>query len=118
MPVTPADLARTLVRRAAARRGGDRTERDACLQTVTQAIPALRRELGFGRVWLIGSLVWGNFGIRSDLDVVIEGASADAATTLADKLSEATARAVDVLVLETLPEPFRARILAEGQHVP
>ena len=118
MAVSPEELAGTLLRRASARRVTDETDRAACLSEVARAIPALRAELGFGRAWLIGSLAWGGFGVRSDIDVVVEGADVDAASTIAERLGEKTGRLIDVLLLETLPAGFRERVLGEGRHVP
>ena len=117
MPVSPEELARTLLRRASARRSADDRDRAACLAEVARVVPSLRRELGFGRAWLIGSLAWGGFGTRSDVDVVIEGAKLDDAHVVSDKLGEATGRSVDVLLLETLPPAFQRRVLSEGRNV-
>jgi predicted nucleotidyltransferase len=117
MPVTPDDLARTLIRRASAQQEADDRARAACLDAVRSEIPRAQRELGFARAWLIGSLAWGGFGVRSDLDIAVEGAGADALLAIADRLSAATGREADVLGLETLPETFRARVLGEGIRV-
>lgn len=118
MSAAPQDLARTLLRRAAARRDANEAERDACLAAVMRATPVLRRELGLGRVWLIGTLAWGGFGVRSDIDVVVEHADTEAANALAERLGDLTGRAVDVLVLGSLPQTFQARVVSEGLHVP
>jgi predicted nucleotidyltransferase len=118
MAAAPQDLASTLLRRAAARRDASEREREACLAEVMRAIPVLRRELGLGRVWLIGTLAWGGFGVRSDVDVVVEHADTDAANALGERLGDLTGRAVDVLVLGALPQTFQARVVAEGLHVP
>lgn len=67
-----------------------------------------------GEAWLIGSLAWGGFGERSDVDVVVRGLSSDSVSELERSLSEATGVEVDLLDLSSLTEPFRARVLAEG----
>ena len=113
----PSDLARTLVRRASARRDADESDRESCRRELALALPVLRRELGFERAWLIGSLAWGGFGLRSDIDLVIEGAGTEAMSTIAERVSETTRRSVDVLALETLPPSFRERVLSDGIHV-
>lgn len=117
MSVLPADLARTLVRRASVRRDADESDRERCRRELALALPILRRELGFARAWLIGSLAWGGFGLRSDIDLVIEGAGTGALSTIAERIGEATRRTVDVLALETLPPSFRKRVLSDGIHV-
>ncbi len=117
MSVSPEDLARTLLRRASARRAGDERDRDACLRAVSVVVPAARAALNFRRVWIIGSLAWGRFGLRSDIDVVVEGAGTEVLVGLSDKLGEATGRSVDVLAFEKLTPAFQSRVLAEGRHV-
>lgn len=117
MSVAPTDLSRTLVRRASSKRGADEEERDRCRRALALALPAMLRELGFTRAWLIGSLAWGGFGVRSDIDVVVEGAGTDALNAIADAIGSATGRTIDVLAFETLPPSFRERVLSDGIHV-
>lgn len=117
MSVVPTDLARTLIRRATARRDADEHERDRCRREFARVIPICRRDLGVERVWLIGSLAWGGFGLRSDIDVVVENAGPEVMNAVAERIGEATGRAVDVLALEALPPSFRKRVLADGVHV-
>jgi predicted nucleotidyltransferase len=84
---------------------------------LTTAVPELRGELRFDRAWLIGSLAWGGFGPRSDVDLVVEGLAAAHRVLLADRLGESTGRSVDLLPFEELPPAFQARVLAEGHDV-
>jgi predicted nucleotidyltransferase len=118
MSVTPAELAATLLRRAAARRVEDADDAERCRREVLTLLPSLRGELGFRRAWLIGTLAWGGFGVRSDIDVVLEAADADVAHAVAEGLAHATGREVDVLVFETLPRSFQDRIVKDGRDVP
>ncbi len=118
MSVTPAELAATLLRRAAARRVEDADDEARCRREVLTLLPALRGELGFQRAWLIGTLAWGGFGVRSDIDVVLEAIDAEGAHAVAERIGDATGREVDVLVLDTLPPSFQERILKEGLDVP
>jgi predicted nucleotidyltransferase len=118
MTVAPGDLASTLLRRAAVQREADDRARTEALHAVEQTIPALQSELHFGRVWLIGSLAWGGFGVRSDIDLVIEGASEHVLLAIAEAIGRTTGRLVDGMALETLPKSFAARVLAEGRLVP
>jgi predicted nucleotidyltransferase len=117
MSVSPADLAYTLLRRAAAQREADDQARANALDAVTNTLHALRSRLHFGRVWLIGSLAWGGFGLRSDIDVVVEGTTERVLFAIAEEVGRSSGRLVDGLALETLPESFAARVLAEGQLV-
>ncbi|HVW30736.1 MAG TPA: nucleotidyltransferase domain-containing protein [Polyangiaceae bacterium] len=66
------------------------------------------------RVWLIGSLAWGNFGERSDVDLVLSGASSDIAEAIETAAARATAAPVDVLVFDDLPTDFRQRVERDG----
>ena len=66
------------------------------------------------RAWLIGSLAWGGFGERSDVDLVLAGATECEATLLEDAVSRASGVEVDVLQLDELPAPFRRRVELEG----
>ncbi len=69
-------------------------------------------------VWLIGSLVWGGFGTRSDVDVVVRGAGAPHHGRLwahwVERLGADAGERVDLLRLEELPEAFQRRVLTEG----
>ena len=118
MSVTPAELAATLVRRAAARRVEDAGDEERCRREVLALLPSLRRELGFRRAWLIGTLAWGGFGVRSDVDVVLEAIDAEGAHAVAERIGHATGREVDVLVFETLPPSFQDRVVKDGRDVP
>lgn len=118
MSVSSEELARTLVRRAEREHFKSEENRAFCLRAIAQTIPELRKELGFGRVWLIGSLAWGGFGIRSDIDLVVEALPSGAALELAEKLGEGTGRCVDVLSFENLSETFQHRVLTMGRDVP
>jgi predicted nucleotidyltransferase len=69
------------------------------------------------RAWLIGSLAWGGFGVRSDVDVVVEGLTPREAMELELALVRRLGLPVDLLRFEELPEPFRARIQREGVMV-
>jgi len=116
--VSPKELAQTLLRRAAKRRVEDERAREECLRAVRGVVAPLRASLGFDRVWIIGSLAWGGFGVRSDVDVVIEGGGPEALLAAAEAIGAATGRGVDVLSLDQLPPAFRSRVLSEGQSVP
>jgi predicted nucleotidyltransferase len=67
-----------------------------------------------GRAWLIGSLAWGGFGERSDIDLVTCGVNGVDATRIEDAVTRSLGVSVDLLELEVLPQGFRQRIEREG----
>jgi predicted nucleotidyltransferase len=67
--------------------------------------------------WLIGSLAWGGFGERSDVDLVFRGVAPAEALALEAALAVTAEAPIDLLVFEALPPSFQARVLAEGIHV-
>ena len=112
MPVTPQEAAATLrqrsvdARRAAERRAADL--RDRAVALVRAQLPA------GGRAWLIGSLAWGGFGVRSDIDLALDHVDGQQATAIEIALCTALGIEVDLLMLDTLPPSFRERIEREG----
>ncbi len=112
MSVSPAETAATLQKRSAsARREAEARAaalRDQAVAIVGPALPA------GSRAWLIGSLAWGGFGVRSDLDLVLSGVGADATNVIEEALCRQLQVDVDLLVLEELPASFQARIESEG----
>lgn len=69
------------------------------------------------QVWLIGSLAWGEFGERSDVDLVFSEVDRALVLQVENEVARATGAAVDVLELHQLPSSFRARILQTGLKV-
>lgn len=70
-----------------------------------------------GRAWLIGSLAWGGFGERSDVDLVISGVTGSEATLLEDAVGRAAHAEVDLLQFDELPASFRDRVEREGVRI-
>src|SRR5512142_2381520 len=66
------------------------------------------------RVWLIGSLAWGDFDESADVDLVIEGATEEELAQLWHRFERELKRSVDLLRFEDLPGEFRSRVLSEG----
>jgi len=114
MTVDPADLARELVRRRRVERDGNDRRAEKLRSAIAGEAAAIARDLGCGRAWLIGSLAWGNFGERSDVDIVFEGLALDRIGEAAARLGDRLRVGVDVLRFEDLPGGFRDRVLAEG----
>jgi predicted nucleotidyltransferase len=112
MSVTPQEAAATLRRRSSeARRTGEIRAAKLREQTIALVQPQLPQG---GRAWLIGSLAWGGFGERSDIDLVLAGVDGAQATTIEAALGRAVGVEVDLLMLEALPPSFRGRVEREG----
>lgn len=70
-----------------------------------------------GRAWLIGSLAWGGFGERSDVDLVVDAIDRGQRDRIERALAKAAGAEVDLLELGALPAEFRARVLTEGRAI-
>ncbi len=114
MTVDPADLARELVRRRRVERDGHKRRAEMLRSAVAGEAAAIIGDLWGRRAWLIGSLAWGNFGQRSDVDIVFEGLAPDRIGEVAARLGDRLRVSVDVLRLEDLPRGFQDRVRAEG----
>lgn len=112
MAVTPADTLRTL-RARSARARLEASERARKLRIAVEALVRSRLPPE-GRAWLIGSLAWGDFGERSDVDLVFDQVSAPETAAIEVELSRALGVAVDRLHLGDLSPEFRARVEREG----
>ena len=121
MPVSPSDLAFALRARSASTHARDRSRADRLRARVREVARDLRTRGEIDGAWLIGSLAWGGFGVRSDVDIVIRGATASAAgrlwTLCVDQLGPDADARVDLLRIEELPAAFRERILAQGLRI-
>lgn len=69
------------------------------------------------RAWLIGSLAWGGFGSKSDVDLVVSEVNPADELQVELTIARAVNAEVDVLKLEHLPESFRERILTTGLRI-
>lgn len=112
MSVTPAETAATLQKRSAESRRQAETRALAAREQVLAIVRGLLAPTM--RAWLIGSLAWGAFGTRSDVDVVLSGVDRERAGAIEDALLRALRVEVDLLVFEDLPASFRDRIEREG----
>ncbi|GAC1540600.1 MAG: hypothetical protein NVS3B10_05260 [Polyangiales bacterium] len=118
MTVSPAETARHLRARAA-----ERLERITARSTLARALAErvaalLIREFGATEVWLWGSVARGRVHERSDIDLVVAGIAADrldAARAAIETLDvDGGVLPVDLLALDALPEPWRARVVRDG----
>ena len=83
-----------------------------------RVVAAVRGQLPQGgRAWLIGSLAWGGFGARSDVDLVLADVDSPRATAIEVAASKAAGVEVDLLMLQHLPWSFRERVEREGMAI-
>lgn len=112
--MTPEQTAQALVRRFAVQLEERRKLLEGAKEAVLREVPAIGARFGASRVFLFGSLAWGEGHEGSDIDLGVEGVQPERRTACAAALSMALPLPVDVLSLEELPEPFRRRILEQG----
>ena len=79
-----------------------------------RAAERLVAELGARRVWLFGSLAWGEPHGRSDVDLLVEGVPASAGLDALGIAEEALGVSVDVLRAEDAPHSLVSRVRREG----
>lgn len=114
---TPSSLVATLVARRRVARAAH-SERAARLRAVVAGVASGARAVGaVDAAWLIGSLAWGDFGARSDVDVVVRGADAASLGALAARFGDALDAEIDLMRIEELPDAFARRVLAEGLRI-
>jgi predicted nucleotidyltransferase len=98
-----------------ARAVGERTKR---LRAALPAMVAYLGNQGATRVWLIGSLAWGQAHARSDLDLAVEGLPVgERARTLVELWRLAGTESVDLILIESAGEGLARRIRMEGQEI-
>jgi predicted nucleotidyltransferase len=108
----PHDTVVTLLQRSA-------RAREAALKRAgevrAQVVALVRGQLPAGaHAWLVGSLAWGGFGERSDVDLVLDGVSGPLATAIEIAVAKATGVEVDLLALRELSPSFQSRVKQEG----
>ncbi len=118
MTVEPRDLASSMLKRVRDRQAEGEGARLEILEALKTTAAGLSNELHLGRVWAIGTVAWGDFGVRSDVDLVLEHGELTAARVeFADRIGAIVGREVDVLVLGQLSASFQRRVLEEGIRV-
>ncbi len=112
MQITPKQTAETLRRRSAEARARAESHARAARERTLEVVKALLPR--GARAWLIGSLAWGGFGERSDVDLVLDGVDARASTAIEVAVCRSVLAEVDLLAFASLPASFRARVEREG----
>jgi predicted nucleotidyltransferase len=114
MAIDPRDLACELMRRRKVELEAADRRAIEIRGLVNSEVAALLAEGVARRAWLIGSLAWGNFGVRSDVDLVLEELAIDRIGATSERIASRVHASVDVLRIEEIPAAFRRRVLAEG----
>ncbi|MDY0003356.1 MAG: nucleotidyltransferase domain-containing protein [Polyangia bacterium] len=93
--------------------------RESCRAELRAQLPALVRVLtdghGARRVFLFGSLAWGEVDEQSDIDLAVEGLAPDRLAAAHGELMLLAVCPVDLVRIESLSEAFRRRIEDEGE---
>lgn len=115
MPVTAREAAVTLRQRSAE---AHKWAEIQAAEARARVVAVVRGQLPpGGRAWLIGSLAWGGFGARSDVDLVLADVDGLQATSIEVAASKAVGVEVDLLMLQHLPRSFRERVEREGMAI-
>ena len=112
---TPESMARALMARAAKEQAALAATECALRARLPELARLLRQRFGATQVILFGSLAWGRFHQRSDVDLAVAGlAAADLgpATALLEAVAQ---RTVELFRFEDLPASFRARVVDGGE---
>jgi predicted nucleotidyltransferase len=98
------------------RREFEQREREAgtIRQRVTEATRALVARFEVRRVWLFGSLAWGGVHEESDVDLLVEGLTADLWDDADAFLEERIGLPVDLVRREEAPPGLVERVRAMG----
>jgi predicted nucleotidyltransferase len=118
MTISPQTAAAALLARAEReQRALERHE--AALRARLPGVAALlRQRYGVRRVWLFGSLAWGGFHARSDLDLAVEALPAGERGVASADASKLCGVTVELFALEELPPSLAERVLGEGELLP
>jgi len=112
MPTSPHDTVVTLQQRSARAREAALKRADEVRE---QVVALVRGHLpAEAHAWLVGSLAWGDFGERSDVDLVLDGVSGPLATAIEIAVTKATGVEVDLLPFRGLSPSFQRRVQQEG----
>ncbi len=74
----------------------------------------LAEHYGLRRVWLFGSLAWGEAHAASDVDLLVEGLAAEAWSTACALVEAEVEAPVDLVRIEEASPGLAARVQAQG----
>ncbi len=113
--ITPQQAAEALVARATQRHAAVEARRLVIRGKLSALADMLRTRYGAQRVMVFGSLAWGGFHAQSDVDVAVEGIASERLWQATTDANEGMPATVELFALESLPQSFRQRVLAEGE---
>lgn len=95
------------------------TERALHARSLLPALASLLcKDFGARRVWVFGSLVAGSFGLRSDIDLAVEGLPRNSLFAAGAALERVAPEfQVDLVPLEDAGPLLRQRVLTEGEEI-
>jgi uncharacterized protein len=102
-------------RRVAAEREAAATRAMALRGRAEAAARRLVEECGARRVWLFGSLAWGQAHAASDVDLLVEGLPAEAWSEACRLVEMEVAAPVDLVRVEEAAPELVARVQREGE---
>lgn len=107
--------AATLVSRIQARMDAAAARADRLREQARRGAEVLVGELGAKRVWLFGSLAWGEPHGASDVDLLVEGLPRGDAGTAESRLEAIIDGPFDLVLMEEAPPGLAERVLREGR---
>lgn len=111
---TRAQLAQAWKKRALLREASLNRHRERLIHSVRMLMPQIKEVPGLKRLWLLGSVAWGGFHERSDIDVAVEGVGERDYWSLIGIIERAVDVPVQVIRVEEIDSGFRTRIVNEG----
>src|SRR5436309_7780662 len=106
--------ARAFVARVRANREAERRRAEELRTRARAAARLLAERHGARRVWLFGSLAWGEAHTESDVDLLVEGLAAEAWSAATDTVEEVVKVAVDLVRVEEARAGLVERVRREG----
>ncbi len=92
-------------------------ERNELLLAIPVAIQIFTKEFEVQKIYLFGSLIKGNFGNQSDIDIAVEGLSPRLYLKALDFLFDYFKREINLIPLETCNNSLKEVIYSDGQLV-
>jgi predicted nucleotidyltransferase len=121
MPATPWPdafvdaCAATFRARGQARRANAQARAVRLRRAVEEAVSLVAARFGPTRIWLFGSLAWGEPHEGSDVDLLVEGLAAEAWSAATALVEEVVRAPVDLVRAEDAAPGLVARVRAEGR---
>lgn len=108
------ECARALIARMEARQDASRARAESLRTEAASAASVLMMEFGARRVWLFGSLAWGEPHEASDVDLLVEGLAVGSARAAERRVGQLVSAGVDLVRVEDAPPGLADRVRREG----